>query len=144
ATATTTRNRLHVLHCRAVSETFSMLKFRRPLATFLLVFLASTLAFGQAQAHPDLRSKVDQVVQTALAETGVPSVSVAIVIDGKIAYANAYGFAKVDPKNPDRSEMRYSTVCVSKQFTAAAILKLQEEGKLSLDDKVAKFLPKLT
>ena len=121
-----------------------MLKFRRPLATFLLVFLSSTIVFGQAQAHPDLRAKVDQVVQTALAETGVPSVSVAIVIDGKLAYANAYGFAKLDTKTPARPEMRYSIGSVSKQFTAAAILKLQEEGKLSLDDKVAKFLPKLT
>jgi D-alanyl-D-alanine carboxypeptidase len=121
-----------------------MLVFRRLLATLLLAFLASTLVFGQAQVPSDLRSKVDQVVQTALADTGVPSVSVAIVIDGKLAYANAYGFAKLDPKTPARPDMRYSIGSVSKQFTAAAILKLQEEGKLSLDDKVAKFLPNLT
>ena len=43
-----------------------------------------------------------------------------------------------------RQQMRYSIGSISKQFTAAAVLLLQEQGKLSLDDKVAKFIPNLT
>lgn len=93
---------------------------------------------------PELRAKVDLIVQQALADTGVPSASIAIVTTSRIAYVNAYGDARLDPKTPARPEMRYSIGSVSKQFTATAILMLKEEGKLSLDDPVAKFLPTLT
>lgn len=113
-------------------------------ATLPLVCLLSIAVFSQSQVSPELRSKVDEAVQSALASSGVPSASVAIVIDGKLAYANAYGLAKLEPKTPARPDMRYSIGSVSKQFTAAAILRLQEQGKLSLDDKVAKYFPKLT
>src|SRR5205814_3267248 len=52
--------------------------------------------------------------------------------------------ARLEPKTPAVAEMRYSIGSISKQFTAAAILLLQEQGKLSLDDKVGKFIPDLT
>ena len=74
----------------------------------------------------------------------MPSASVAIVKDGAIAYLQAYGDARLEPKTPAKSEMRYSIGSISKQFTAAAMLLLQEEGKLSLDDTVAKYIPDLT
>src|SRR5262249_25453878 len=64
--------------------------------------------------------------------------------DGAIAYANAYGNARVQPPTKATPSMRYSIGSVSKQFTAAAILLLAEEGKLSLDDKVSQFVPDLT
>ena len=79
-----------------------------------------------------------------LAKTGAPSASVAVVRDGKLVYANAYGFAKLEPKTPATPQMRYSVGSISKQFTAAAILMLAEEGKLSLDDRVVRWLPELT
>jgi D-alanyl-D-alanine carboxypeptidase len=92
----------------------------------------------------DLRQKIDQAVNDVLTDTDVPSASVAIVEDGRIAYLQAYGDARLDPRKAARPEMRYSIGSISKQFTAAAILLLQERGKLSLDDKVAKFIPDLT
>src|SRR6185436_15058825 len=49
-----------------------------------------------------------------------------------------------EPKTPATTAMRYSIGSISKQFTAAAMLLLQEQGKVSLDDKVAKYLPNLT
>lgn len=112
----------------------------------LFLFLAATLAAAQSQntLSPELREKIDQIASDVLAKTGVPSASVAIVKDGQIAYVHAYGDARLDPKTPARPEMRYSVGSISKQFTAAAILLLQERGKLSLDDKVAKFIPDLT
>ncbi len=64
--------------------------------------------------------------------------------DGQITYLQAYGNGRLDPATPARPEMRYSIGSISKQFTATAILLLQEQGKLSLDDKVAKFIPNLT
>lgn len=116
---------------------------------FLTVFIFLTcglLANGQTQSalSPDLREKIDKIATDALAKTGVPSASVAIVKDGQIAYEQAYGKARLKPATSAKPEMRYSVGSISKQFTAAAILLLQEQGKLSLDDKVAKFIPDLT
>ena len=113
----------------------------------ILVLLALTCfsnAGAQAQLPAGTLQKIDKVAADALAKTGVPSASVAVVKDGKIVYLQAYGSAKLDPALPATPEMRYSIGSNSKQFTATAILLLQEQGKLSLDDKVGKFIPDLT
>ncbi len=68
----------------------------------------------------------------------------AVVIGGKTAYLQAYGDARLEPKLAATPEMQYSVGSISKQFTAAAILLLQEQGKLSLDDHVSKYVPGLT
>ncbi len=91
-----------------------------------------------------MRAKIDQVVPDLLAKTGAPSASVAVVAGGKLVYAQAYGLARVESKRKARPEMRYSIGSISKQFTAAAILLLAEEGKISLDDKLAHWHPELT
>jgi D-alanyl-D-alanine carboxypeptidase len=121
-------------------------QFHRLAISILLIALHSSTARAQAEAslNSELREKIDKAAQEVLAQTGVPSASIAIVKNGGIGYLHAYGFARLDPRTPAQSEMRYSVGSISKQFTAAAVLLLQEEGKLSLDDKVAKFIPKLT
>jgi CubicO group peptidase (beta-lactamase class C family) len=115
---------------------------------FFLAILASAVLPATAQLpstlSPELRQKIDHATSDVLTKTGVPSASVAIVKDGQIAYLQAYGDARLEPRTPARPEMRYSIGSISKQFTATAILLLQEQGKLSLDDKVAKFIPDLT
>lgn len=114
------------------------------LISFTLWITLPLLAPAQSTLAPDLREKIDKAAQDVLAHTGVPSASVAVVQDGRLAYQQAYGNARLEPKVSARSEMRYSIGSISKQFTAAAILLLQEEGKLSLDDKVSQYVPKLT
>src|SRR5256714_15261222 len=111
---------------------------------FALVMFAAVGTSAQTQLSADLIEKIDKVATDTLARTGVPRASIAIVKDGKIAYVKAYGDARLEPKTPATTAMRYSIGSISKQFTAAAILLLQEEGKLSLDDKVAKYVPSLT
>jgi len=113
------------------------------LATLILA-CSCARANAQTQLPAEMQHKIDKVATDALAKTGVPSASVAVVKDGQIAYLHAYGNARLDPATPAKPEMRYSVGSISKQFTAAAILLLQEQGKLSLDDKVAKFIPSLT
>jgi CubicO group peptidase (beta-lactamase class C family) len=76
----------------------------------------------------DLRGRIDKLVKDALAKTGLPSASLAVVTNSKIAYVNAYGDARIDPRIPARPEMRYCIGSISKQFTATAILLLQEQG----------------
>lgn len=112
-------------------------------ATILVAALAAPL-FAQETLSPDTRVKIDVSVGEMIAKSGVPSASIAVVRDGKIAYTRAYGFAKLDPKTPATTSMRYSIGSISKQFTASAILLLAEEGKLSLDDKLVRWFPDLT
>jgi len=83
------------------------------------------------------------MARQTLAETGVPSASIAIVQAGAIAYLQAYGDGRIEPRQPALPAMRYSIGSISKQFTAAAILLLAEQGKLSLDDPVSRFVPNL-
>ena len=113
----------------------------------LAAFAISPLALGAQTVDsidPALRSRIDRIAAQVLEQTGVPSASVAIVQHGKLVYTHAYGKARLDPVMPATPEMRYSIGSISKQFTAAAILLLQEEGKLSLDDAVGKYVPGLT
>jgi D-alanyl-D-alanine carboxypeptidase len=112
-----------------------------PTAICLVLVFLSLSAHAQ---NPSFNEQVDRIAHDVLASTGVPSASVAIVRDHQIAYTRAYGDASLAPRLPARPEMRYSIGSISKQFTATAILMLAEQGKLSLDDPVSRFLPELT
>ncbi|MGH9746897.1 MAG: serine hydrolase domain-containing protein [Candidatus Acidiferrales bacterium] len=117
-------------------------------SAFILILCMAGAPLAHSQSAPALspetRTKIDRAAEDVLRTTGVPSASVAIVKDGQIAYLQAYGDAHVDPRTPARPAMRYSIGSISKQFTATAILLLADQGKLTLDDPVGKYLPTLT
>jgi D-alanyl-D-alanine carboxypeptidase len=129
-----------------LEEFFMRSAFSHCIFVFAALFLVCSgqLATAQTQLPADMQQKIDKAATDALAKTGVPSASIAVVKDAQIAYLHAYGNARLDPATPATAQMRYSIGSISKQFTATAILLLQEQGKLSLDDKVSKFLPDLT
>jgi CubicO group peptidase (beta-lactamase class C family) len=118
----------------------------RFIRTCLIVLCFTSLGFSQTQ--PPLaaatRAQLDSIVGQVLQSTGVPSASIAVVQHGEITYLQAYGKARLDPPVEARASMRYSIGSVSKQFTAAAVLLLAQQGKLSLDDPVSRFIPDLT
>jgi D-alanyl-D-alanine carboxypeptidase len=87
---------------------------------------------------------IDVAAAEVLKATGVPSASVAVVQGGKVAYVKAYGMARLEPAMAAEAGMQYSVGSISKQFTAAVILLLAQDGKLKLDDPVGKYLPGLT
>jgi D-alanyl-D-alanine carboxypeptidase len=89
-------------------------------------------------------SGIDAAAVDVLKATGVPSASVAVVQGGKVAYVKAYGMARLEPAMAAEPGMQYSVGSISKQFTAAMILLLMQDGKLKLDDPVGKYLPGLT
>jgi D-alanyl-D-alanine carboxypeptidase len=113
------------------------------LCSFVVLAFASFVC-AQTQLSSEVAGQIDKLATDALARTGVPSASIAVVKDGQIVYMKTYGDAKLQPKTPATTQMRYSIGSISKQFTSAAILMLQEQRKLSLDDKVAKYFPDLT
>jgi D-alanyl-D-alanine carboxypeptidase len=110
----------------------------------LIVLSLAGICADAALLQLPLQQQIDKAANEVLAKTGVPSASIAVVKDGQIAYIKAYGMARLSANVPATPKMRYSIGSISKQFTATAILLLQEQGKLSLDDKVARFFPKLT
>ncbi|MBV9216964.1 MAG: beta-lactamase family protein [Acidobacteria bacterium] len=114
------------------------------LITIVLLVLGVSNALSQGSLSADVIAKIDKTAADALASTGVPAASVAVVKDGHVVYTNAYGSARMEPAVRAVPSMRFSIGSISKQFTATALLMLQEEGKLSLDDKVSRFLPDLT
>ncbi|HEV2273628.1 MAG TPA: serine hydrolase domain-containing protein, partial [Acidobacteriaceae bacterium] len=83
---------------------------------------------------PGLKARIDHIAADVMKQRGVPSASLAVVQGGKIVYTHAYGLARIHPDKPATPDMRYSIGSISKQFAATAILLLQEQGKLSLDD----------
>jgi D-alanyl-D-alanine carboxypeptidase len=117
----------------------------RIVVTAIIVFNTVAQAKSGDELASDLRAKVDEIAQRVLAEVGAPpSASLAIVKDAKVVYVRAYGNARMEPRTPARPEMRYSIGSISKQFTATAILWAAEQGKLSVDDPVSRFMPALT
>jgi CubicO group peptidase (beta-lactamase class C family) len=104
-----------------------------------LLFIAFVLTF-QLIAQPDLK-KLDAYFAKALKDWEVPGMSVAIVKDGKVIFSEGYGVKEMGkPEAPDGNTL-YAIASNSKAFTTAAIAMLVKEGKLTLDDKVRKFLP---
>ena len=99
---------------------------------------------GPLRAQQAIGPVVDSITREVLQATGAPSASVAVVAEGRVVYTGAYGSARIEPDVAARPDMRYGIGSISKQFAAAAILLLQQDGKLSLDDPVARFLPDLT
>ncbi len=110
----------------------------------LTISMAALLAASSVHATPLDPAKIDAAVKSAMEANGTPSAQVAVVEDGKIVFSKAYGDAQLSPAVPATTKTRYEIASVSKEFTAAAALLLVEDGKLSLDDHVAKWFPDLT
>ncbi len=122
-------------------------RFSRCVVVLASLALVSHAPLG-AQAPDSLPTVVAARVTTAIrdviARTGVPSASVGIVMQGRTVYTRAFGMARLAPPLPAKATMRYAIGSISKQFTVAAVMLLQQEGKLSIDDPVSKWFPELT
>jgi D-alanyl-D-alanine carboxypeptidase len=113
------------------------------LATIVLAISSAASAAAQ-QLTPVERARIDSSAQAVLAATGAPGASIAVVRGAQVVYEQAFGNARVAPDVPASPAMRYAIGSVSKQFTAAAIMLLAEENRLSLDDRVSRWFPRLT
>src|SRR6202140_2051635 len=93
-------------------------------AACLIAYVGPIQAQTSAPVDSALVRQVDAIANQVLQSTGVPSASVAVVKNGRVAYANAYGAAKLDPGVTATPDMRYAIGSISKQFKAAALLLL--------------------
>ena len=117
--------------------------------TFYILVLAITTYCGTVDAANDaqdpkqINAIVDSVTREWLEASGAPSASIALVRNSVITYAHAYGEARLAPALAATTSTRYAIDSVSKEFTAAAVLILAEQGKLSLDDTIGKWFTNL-
>jgi CubicO group peptidase (beta-lactamase class C family) len=94
---------------------------------------------AQLPANPD--APVDRIFAKWTSET--PGCAVGVAVDGKPALTRGYGMADLEHDVSIRPETIFEAGSVSKQFTAASVLLLARDGKLSLDDPVRKYIPEL-
>jgi CubicO group peptidase (beta-lactamase class C family) len=124
---------------------------RRTLARSLVLLPLAAVPAAAQHAAPGadslpaaLSAKVRAAVVDVMQRTHVPSAEVGIVRDGRVAWTAAFGDARLSPPMPATPDMHYAVGSISKQFTTAAVLLLQQAGKLSIDDPVSRWYPELT
>jgi D-alanyl-D-alanine carboxypeptidase len=93
------------------------------------------------EADAALGARMDAAAADALREIPAAGFSVAVVSDGEPVLAKGYGYADLAERVPASANTIYRLASITKQFTAAAILHLAEEGKLSLEDRISDYLP---
>lgn len=99
------------------------------------------VAARQPAPRPDLITRIDAIVEAPIKDGKVAGTSVAVVHKGQTVVAKGYGKADLEWDVPTTPDATYEIGSVTKQFTAAAILLLRDDGKLSLDDELTKYLP---
>ncbi len=92
-----------------------------------------------AAAFPEL----DKVFESFRSERGIPGLVFGVVVDGDLAYVKGLGVRDLKTKDPVTPDTVFRIASMTKSFTALAIMKLRDEGKLSLDDPVSKWIPEL-
>jgi CubicO group peptidase (beta-lactamase class C family) len=114
---------------------------RRAGAALLLgALLAAAASVAAAQAAP-ATAAIDRFLRAEMARQRIPGLSVAVLRGGRVLLSRGYGFANLEHRVPASDSTIYQSGSVGKQFTAAAIVMLSEEGKLGLDDPLRRHLP---
>src|SRR4051794_34671448 len=106
-------------------------------------FVLSLIVGIAAAAHAQTPADIDAVVQKAIDAKKIPAAGVAVVKDGKVVLTKGYGSADVDANVPANENTAFEIASVTKQFTAAGIMLLVEDGKLKLDDTLGKYVPEV-
>jgi CubicO group peptidase (beta-lactamase class C family) len=114
----------------------------RSFPAVFLSLLAATTAAAQPPLPDSTRLALNRVFANWAASDG-PGCAVGVSRNGSLIYRNGFGMANLEHDVPITPASIFHVASVSKQFTAMAVLLLAEDGKLSLDDEVRKYLPEL-
>jgi len=122
-----------------------MLKILSIFFTLFFITLSSETNAGSksnSEERHSLEAKIDSLVGEHV-KLGGPGCAVGVIKDGKFIFKRGYGLANIDEEVPITPETVFDIASMSKQFTAACILLLVQQGKLALDDYVQSYLPEL-
>jgi len=110
--------------------------------SILLFMLFTGQAGNQVQSQASTNVQIDKLFET-WNKTTLPGCALSVMKDGRIIYKRGYGMADLDHDVVITPSSVFHVASMSKQFTAASILLLAQEGKLALDDEVRKYIPEL-
>jgi len=115
---------------------------RNLLALCLTVFVMPIACLAQ-QTREDRAAvaRINQVVKEQMLANQIPGVSLAVLREGKIVLLKSYGLANVEHQIPVKSKTVFQSGSIGKQFTAAAVMILVQENRLSLDDHISEYFP---
>lgn len=86
---------------------------------------------------------IDALARAEIRSGSTPGLAIGVVEDGLLVYARGFGYANLQPKRAATPSTQFYAGSLGKQFTAACVLLLEQQKKLSLDDKVTKYVPEL-
>jgi CubicO group peptidase (beta-lactamase class C family) len=122
-----------------------MKKSKYFIIALLLICIISTAKSNSLFDSKGLNDSIEIKIDTMISQMGLSSETpggvVGVIKNGKIIFIKAYGLANFETKEPNKTSTLFNLGSVSKQFTAAAILLLANEKKLSLKDDIRKYLP---
>jgi CubicO group peptidase (beta-lactamase class C family) len=133
-------------------EMYFVKRMAEPVLFVLLGGFLGTVAAASvyAQAAPAaIATKADyrkaeehaRAVAKEWLERGIPGVSVAVAVDGKIVYSEGFGYADLEQRVPAWPTTKFRIASISKPLTATALMQLVEQGKIDLDAPVQKYVP---
>jgi len=108
-----------------------------------ILLLSRAAGAGYAATSDEKSGAAVDEVFSDLTKPGSPGCALAVYRDGKIIYAKGYGLANIEENVAITPQSVFDIGSTSKQFTAASILLLEKQGKLSVNDDVRKFIPQL-
>ncbi|MEO8174603.1 MAG: serine hydrolase domain-containing protein, partial [Sediminibacterium sp.] len=98
---------------------------------------------GRLQKIETLFPVVEKIYREYAEKNHFPGYAFGIVLDGKLVYSGAGGYSDIIKKTPATTKSMFRIASMSKSFTAMAIMKLRDEGKLKLDDPVYLYIPEM-
>ncbi len=107
----------------------------------LCLCTVTSLARSQEPSPPDLAARVDRIFTRF--DNTTPGCGVGLGKDGRTLYTHGYGMANLEYRVPNTDSTVFESGSVAKQFTASALVLLAQDGKLSLDDDIRKYLPEV-
>ena len=113
----------------------------------LLVFIISYPALSQSQSITENEEFISNIkvleswIKAQMEYRELPGMSIGIVYDQELIYSKGFGFSNLELKTPATPKTVYRIASITKTFTATAIMQLRDDGKLSLDDPIKKYLP---
>ena len=115
----------------------------RRILSFVVAAVALTSSLHAQAARPlaAARDSVDRLVVAEMARTHVPGVSIAVMRAGRVVKTQGYGMADLENEIPVTPQTVFKIGSLSKQFLAAGIMLLAQDGRLSVDDPVARHYP---
>jgi CubicO group peptidase (beta-lactamase class C family) len=124
---------IKTLTLRCISPVFTLI-----FCFIILITSACSTNFNRSSLDP--AEQIDEIIQE-MTKPDQPSIAVLVSRDNKILFSKGYGLANLEHEIPIAPNTKFRIGSITKQFTSASILKLQEEGKLKVTDQLSKYIP---